>query len=496
MHRLKKQTKTGHEKNDDKKRTFYPDAAPQGGNKRKYHTIINQNQSIILYMKEIASYPLLTREDEVLLAKTIDDERNSILQVLFSTSFVIEHIISFPKLIKKKIVAIDSLISLKNDGPAPITDLDENEKKEILSRAMKKVKSIERLYQKRSLLLKAGSAANKRFSLAKNKAKIVTRIFELNLKSEVSDPLLVQLKYAANRHWEISDVIPEIEIKSNNGSGSEYISLKREKNKIENMLGMNCAETQSYLNSILESERKITEARETLIQSNLRLVISMAKKYINNGLGLLDLIQEGNIGLIKSVEKFNYRMGFKFSTYASWWIKQAITRAIADKSRTVRLPVHMIETLKKLVRSRSEFIKKNGCEPKEEEIAKIMNLPLKKLRKIMGIRRDTVSLELPVNSEDRYMGSLIDENESFSPLKTLICKDMKNQIRKAFEVLSTKETEVIKKRFGIGYNCTYTLEEIGSHLNVTRERVRQIEARGLQKLGHPRMKKKLEDFLT
>ncbi len=323
------------------------DVKPQGRTNRKYYSKINQNQSIILYIKEIASYPLLTRDDEVLLAKTIVDERNSI--------------------------------------------------------------------------------------------------------------------------------------------------LKREK---KNMPAMNSMETGRYLNSIQESERKITEARETLIQSNLRLVISMAKKYINNGLGLLDLIQEGNIGLIKSVEKFDYRMGFKFSTYASWWIKQAITRAIADKSRTVRLPVHMIETLKKLVRSRTEFVKKNGCEPKEEEIALIMNLPVKKLRKIMGIRRDIVSLELPVNREEIYMGSIIDENESFSPLKTLIYKDMKNQIRKAFEVLSTKETEVIKKRFGIGYNCTYTLEEIGSHLNVTRERVRQIEARGLEKLGHPRMKKKLEDFLN
>ncbi len=480
------------------KKVFYHNEPPQRGNNRKYHSNTNQNQSIILYIKEIASYPLLTREDEVMLAKKIVDERNSILQILFSASFVVEHIISFPNLIKKKTVSINSLISLQTEDPPVIADSDEHNKNEILSITMKKVKSIERIYRKSSLPKKAGNSVNKRFSLTEDKAKIAARIFKLNLKSEISNRLLGQFKDAADRHCEISKVIPAAEgiLKGRNGSGSKYINLKREKKKIENMLGMNGEEAGSYLNFILESERRITEAKETLIQSNLRLVISIAKKYINNGMGLLDLIQEGNIGLIKSVEKFDYRLGFKFSTYSSWWIKQAITRAIADKSRTVRLPVHMIETLKKLVRLRSEFIRKNGCEPKEEEIAQIMNLPLKKLRKIMGIRRDTVSLELPVNREEIYMGSLIDENESHSPLKTLIYKDMKSQIRKAFEVLSTKETEVIKKRFGIGYNSTYTLEEIGNHLNVTRERVRQIEARGLEKLGHPGMKKKLEDFLN
>ena len=467
------------------------------------HKKIYTNKTLNYYMKEIAAFPLLGKEDEVRIARKTDDERNKIFRIVFSAPFVIDHVINLFSLVRKGEVSIDNIISFNRfcDSYTPV--LPEARKKEIIDKTLKKIRSIKRLYMKN--IKRRGKVTEEKGNLnfLEDANDITAGIFELNLKNEVSEVFLGQYKDAAARHEDITNNLLTCKSGSNrsnknNGSQDIHGRLKREMREmreIEKKLGINRMKIDGLLNVIEDGEMRIQETKDILIQSNLRLVISIAKKYVDKGLSLSDLIQEGNIGLIRSVDKFDYKMGYKFSTYASWWIRQAITRAIADKSRTIRLPVHMIETMKKLMRATTEYSKKYGCEPKDEEIADMMDMPLHKLRKIIGINRNTISFETPVGREEYPLGNLIDDKESYSPLKALIMNDLKSQMQKALEGLSIKEIEVIKKRFGIGYNCTYTLEEIGNHLNVTRERVRQIEARGLEKLAHPRIRKQLRDFL-
>src|SRR5437667_4483446 len=281
------------------------------------------------------------------------------------------------------------------------------------------------------------------------------------------------------------------------GRFKEEIERRQRKlEQLETVYHLSINDVKEVNREVSIGEAKARRAKKEMVEANLRLVISIAKKYTNRGLQFLDLIQEGNIGLMKAADKFEYRRGYKFSTYATWCIRQAITRSIADQARTIRIPVHMIETINKLIRTSRHLVQKLGREPLPEEIAEKMELPLEKVRKILKIAKEPISLETPIGEEeDSHLGDFIEDKKAVSPLEAAIRYDLQRQINNALKTLTPREERVLRKRFGIGENTDHTLEEVGQDFAVTRERIRQIEAKALRKLRHPSRSKKLKSFV-
>lgn len=474
---------------------------------------------IKIYLKEMGGVPLLTKEGEIEIAKRIEKEKEKVARVIFSLPFVLSKLITLGEMIEA--------------GEAPLEEIIQNgedEAEEDLLLERKKFSEIalllKPLHDKRKKLLNnvsdvAGPIPEKdKKALSENLEHILGHIGQLNLKDDVILAFSEEIKRAVadtnDLYVRMSAAIGKIRIlgvdieeilnssslsdKAFDGEAGRLLAeaseCRKEIGKKENFLDMSHSEMGETAAILEEGEKAIREAKNGLIEANLRLVISIVKKHLGRGLGFSDLIQEGNVGLMKAVDKFEYKRGYKFSTYATWWIRQAITRAIAEQSRTIRIPVHMVEAVNRMIKAIQELVQEKGREPSTEEIAEKMKIPIEKVRVMLKISKEPISLETPIGEdEDSHIRDFIEDKSVLSPLDIAMQGDMKKNIDKALSSLTAREQSIIRKRFGLGEDTPHTLEEVGLEFDVTRERVRQIEVKAIRKLRHPSRSKWLRTFI-
>lgn len=471
-----------------------------------------------IYLKEMGVVALLTKEGEVEIAVKIENTRENIRRIIFSIPFTLRKLIELGKFVQKGIAPLEDIVHI--DGIESDEDMlrlkDEFffhtlEIKKLLDRRMVHLKKLNTSRKKND-----GTLLN---TLENNRIKIFSCIEKMSLKDEVCEAFVNELEKEACEMSQIKKKMGGVQRRlSKTGVDVKKVNFKRiprkysqdikdlmlqykgiadELTECENKMGMQMDNFKMAINSISKANADLKQSKWTLIEANLRLVISIAKRYVGKGMSFSDLIQEGNIGLMRAVEKFEYRRGYKFSTYATWWIRQAITRAIADQSRTIRIPVHMVETINKITKTIREMVQETGKEPSDEDIARKMKLPVEKVKSILRITKEPISLETPIGDEDEdsFLRDFIEDTSTDSPLETAIKEDLKKQLTKVLSTLSPKEEQVIRKRFGIGESKPLTLEEVGQAFDVTRERIRQIEVKALRKLKHPARNKWLKEFL-